>query len=122
MKTALTAFLFLFTLTAVSIAHAKPLLLHVEKASAGLNADAFPAINIILTKASGKQFEKFTKTHIGRRINVSANGKILTSPLILDAIPGGKLQISGLMTATEVAELADAMNIKNEPLKIELVK
>jgi preprotein translocase subunit SecD len=123
MKTALTFFLFLLTLMTASVAQAKPLVLTIEKATATHSSvTAMPVVHIILTADSKKKLEKFTRTHIGRRVDISMDGKVLTSPVIRDAIPGGQIELSGGMDTAETKALAEALNQPGATMRVELVK
>jgi hypothetical protein len=57
--------------------------------------DTQQAIMLELQKEAAEKFGKITGENIGRRLAVVFNNKILTAPVVRDAIRGGKIRLDG---------------------------
>ena len=57
--------------------------------------NAQQAVMLEFKKEAAEKFEKITEEDIGRRLAVVFNNKILTAPIVRDAIRGGKIKLDG---------------------------
>ena len=92
---------------AVVSATAAPLSLTVINAEVATDAViGAPIVNIELDPDSTTAFAAFTTENVGKTAALSVDGEVITAPLIREPILGGKLQISGSMTAEDAERLA----------------
>ncbi len=63
-------------------------------------------VSFTLDRVGAKRFGKATTTGIGRRLAIVLDGKIISAPVIQDAIIGGAGQISGGFTFQSATDLA----------------
>lgn len=82
----------------------------VEKAITALDAYGRPAVFINFTPEGGAVFADATKRLIRKKIAVIFKGEVISCPLVMAEITGGKVQIMGAMTATEAEEIVKAIN------------
>ena len=61
-------------------------------------------------------------TNIGRPISILLDGEVLTSPVVQEAITGGKAQISGSRNMEEAEHLAILLRSGSLPVKIEVME
>ncbi len=57
--------------------------------------NAQQTVMLELKKEAAEKFEKITEENIGKRLAVVFNNKILTAPIVRDAIRGGKIKLDG---------------------------
>lgn len=67
-------------------------------------------INFTLTPKGKQQFAKVTREHIGQRLAIIVDGKLISAPVIRSEITSGKGQISGNFTLGEATRLAAILN------------
>ncbi len=65
-----------------------------------------PRLILVLTPAGTSRFASFTGKHVGEQAAIVDSGVVVSAPIIQSAIPGGKLQVTGLkaqdlLTATK---------------------
>lgn len=82
----------------------------VEKAETASDAYGRPAVFINFTPEGGEAFAKATKRLIRKKIAVIFKGEVISCPVVMAEITGGKVQIMGAMTATEAEEIVKAIN------------
>ena len=63
-----------------------------------------------------------TARNIGRPISILLDGEVLTSPVVQEAITGGKAQISGSRNMEEAEHLAILLRSGSLPVKIEVME
>jgi RNA polymerase sigma factor (sigma-70 family) len=63
-------------------------------------------VDFNLTPAAKQQFAKITRDHVGERLAIMVDGKLISAPRIASEIPNGQGQITGNFTAEEAARLA----------------
>ena len=63
-------------------------------------------VSFSLDRAGAKRFGKATSSGIGKRLAIVLDGKIISAPVIRDAIIGGSGQISGDFTFQSATDLA----------------
>lgn len=92
---------------ALTPAFAERLDLHVAYAGASFDpVTGSPVVNVRLERASGQAFFRFTREHVGKVIDIYVGDEILTSPLVMEPIGGGEIQISGPFDTMDASELA----------------
>lgn len=78
-------------------------------ASAALGTDPFsasPVVELTLTPVGRDRLAQATSDNVGQILAVVVDEALVTAPVIREPILGGRVQISGLMTAAEAANLA----------------
>lgn len=65
-----------------------------------------PVVNFRFDRIGAKKFGKVTKANIGKPFAIILDNKVVSAPVIRDAILGGSGQISGGFSAEEAADLA----------------
>ncbi|MEM0898270.1 MAG: hypothetical protein AAGJ79_15485 [Verrucomicrobiota bacterium] len=67
------------------------------------------SISVRLTEAGGRKMKAFTEKHVGERLAIFANGKILSAPMIQGSF-GREFQITGKFTLEEAERLAASLS------------
>ena len=70
------------------------------------NQNNVAIVNFSLDRIGAKKFAKITTENIGRRLAIILDNKIISAPVIRDAILGGNGQISGNFTFQSATDLA----------------
>ncbi|MFA6415082.1 MAG: protein translocase subunit SecD [Candidatus Paceibacterota bacterium] len=86
-------------------------------ATAGLSA---PQVILNFNSDGAKLFEKITSENVGKQLAIFLDGQPISSPVIQEAIPGGKATITGKFTATEARDLVRNLNFGALPVPITL--
>ncbi|MBM3844911.1 MAG: hypothetical protein FJ405_01325 [Verrucomicrobia bacterium] len=68
------------------------------------------SITVELSPEGARQLGAITAANIGRRLAIVSNGSVLSAPVIRSAITGGRLTISGTLSAEEAGRLVTALN------------
>ena len=69
-------------------------------------------INIELDAEGAALFHLLSFKNIGKPIGIVVNKTIISAPVVMEAIPNGKIQISGKFSSQEVKEITDKLNLK----------
>ncbi len=69
-------------------------------------------INIELDEEGAALFHLLSFKNIGKPIAIVVNKKIISAPVVMEAIPNGKIQISGKFSKEEVKKITDKLNLK----------
>ncbi len=80
-----------------------------------------PIVSITFNDEGAKLFEKLTKENVGSQLAIFLEGNKMSSPVINEAIGGGKAIISGSFTPDEARELVRNLNFGALPVAISLV-
>jgi len=67
---------------------------------------AAPVVELTLTPAGRDRLARATTDNVGRILAVLVDEALITAPIIREPILGGRVQISGSMTAAEASDLA----------------
>lgn len=67
---------------------------------------ASPVVELTLTPSGRDRLARATTDNVGRILAVLIDEALITAPVIREPILGGRVQISGLMTVAEAADLA----------------
>lgn len=70
----------------------------------------------------GKKFADLTARSIGKQIAIALDGKILTAPMVNEAITGGRAVITGSRTMEEAEHLAILLRSGSLPVKLEVME
>ena len=81
-----------------------------------------PVINFRFNQSGARKFGQFTKENVGRPFAIVLDGKVLSAPVIRDAILGGSGQISGNFTVESTTALAVQLRSGALPTKLTIVE
>ncbi|MCH7756737.1 protein translocase subunit SecD [Patescibacteria group bacterium] len=87
--------------------------------SGGLSNE--PIVALEFDREGAKLFEQITRDNIGRILGIFLDGEPISTPVIRDAITGGRATISGSFTPEEARLLVRNLNFGALPLPIELI-
>ncbi|MEN6625137.1 MAG: M56 family metallopeptidase [Candidatus Sumerlaeia bacterium] len=73
-------------------------------------------ISLKLTAEGQKRFAELTGKNIGRQMAIVVNGRIVSAPIVNEAITGGGVQISGGFSRKQAEEIVAAMKQSNPAL------
>lgn len=65
-----------------------------------------PYVSLTLNSKGAQIFANVTATNIGKRLAIVLDGKVVSAPVIREAIPSGQAQISGNFSVNEANDLA----------------
>ena len=91
-----------------------------SKATVGQNGK--PVVGLDFSDEGGKKFALLTSQNIGKQISILLDGEVLTSPVVNEAITGGKAQISGSRNVEEAERLAILLRSGSLPVKLEMLE
>ncbi|AGA64987.1 Protein-export membrane protein SecD [Liberibacter crescens BT-1] len=81
-----------------------------------------PVIDIMFDSIGANRFAEITRDNIGRPFAVVMDNKILTAPVINQAIPNGRAQISGNFTVESASTLAAMLRAGALPAKLTVIE
>lgn len=84
--------------------------------------DGQPVINFRFNQAGARKFGAFTKENVGRPFAIVLDDKVLSAPVIREAILGGSGQISGNFTVESTNRLAVQLRSGALPAKLTIVE
>jgi preprotein translocase subunit SecD len=58
--------------------------------------NALPVINVRVSDSDSHLFADWTSRHVGAKLNVMIDGRVVSEPRLMSPITGGSLQVSGL--------------------------
>lgn len=94
----------------------------VSRASLEFNTTTnIPAVGLSFNSDGRKVFGNTTKDHVGDFIGIFLDGKLISYPVIREAITNGKAQISGNFTTEEAGKLVRDLNFGALPVPISLI-
>jgi preprotein translocase subunit SecD len=85
---------------------------------AGLSNE--PIVSITFNEEGAELFEKITSENVGEQLAIFLDGSLMSSPVINEAIGGGKATISGQFTVAGARELVQNLNFGALPVPIVL--
>ena len=65
-----------------------------------------PIVTIILTETGRLKFSRAQQGRVGQVLEIRIDGEVVSSPMLMEVIPGNRISISGAFTAREAAALA----------------
>ena len=83
----------------------------IVKAKTDFSAKGFgePYVSLTLNSKGGQIFANVTATNVGKRLAIVLDGKVISAPVIREAIPSGQAQISGNFAVNEANDLANKL-------------
>jgi preprotein translocase subunit SecD len=81
-----------------------------------------PEISLKLTSAGASLFRDLTAANVGRQLAIILDGKVYSSPVINEPIPGGQASISGHFTVEEAKELGLVLRSGALPAPLRVVE
>src|SRR5436190_1316437 len=81
-----------------------------------------PIISFTFNGAGARKFGEFTKTHVGRPFAIVLDDKVISAPVIRDAILGGSGQISGSFSVETANQLAIQLRSGALPAKLTVIE
>ncbi len=81
-----------------------------------------PIVSFTLDRYGAQKFGKTTTNNIGKRLAIVLDGKVISAPVIREAITGGSGTISGNFTFQEVTDLALLLRSGALPTPINIVE
>src|SRR6476661_5839885 len=81
-----------------------------------------PIITFTFNGSGARKFGDFTKTHVGRPFAIVLDDKVISAPVIRDAILGGSGQISGSFTVETANQLAIQLRSGALPAKLTVIE
>tara|TARA_Y100001970_G_scaffold76288_1_gene96838 strand:- start:8875 stop:10182 length:1308 start_codon:yes stop_codon:yes gene_type:complete len=93
----------------------------LSKASPGTDQFGKPIVNLEFTPEGGNKFYQATSKSINKPLAILLDKRIISAPNVNQAISGGKAQISGDFTPTEVSNLIIKLNAGALPIPVEII-
>jgi len=81
-----------------------------------------PYVSISFNKDGARIFERVTSENIGKRLAILLDGRVVSSPVIRDAISGGKAIIEGRFTMDEAKDLAIVLRAGSLPAPVNIIE
>ena len=95
----------------------------LEHAATGFEPDTGrPMVTFAFDRQGAMTFAEITAANIGRRFAVVLDGKVLTAPVIQQAIPGGRGQITGAFSIAEAQTLAVLLKSGALPASLDIIE
>ncbi|ACT57398.1 protein translocase subunit SecD [Candidatus Liberibacter asiaticus] len=97
--------------------------IHLNGATANFDPKTHkPVVDISFDEMGARRFFEVTRDNIGKPLAVVLDGRVLTAPVINQAIPSGKAQISGNFTIETAGILAAMLRAGSLPIKLNIVE
>lgn len=77
-------------------------------------------LSLKLTPDSGKAFAMFTGANVGKIVDFSIDGAIVTSPRIVEPILGGEIMVSGAFKPGEVERVAERISAGGSRVEVDV--
>ncbi|HNY66214.1 MAG TPA: protein translocase subunit SecD [Deltaproteobacteria bacterium] len=81
-----------------------------------------PYLSIAFNREGGRIFERVTSENVGKRLAILLDGKVYSTPVIRDAISGGKAVIEGRFTMEEAKDLAVVLRAGSLPAPVTVLE
>jgi preprotein translocase subunit SecD len=81
----------------------------VARATIGADQTGQRTVDLVLRDEGKRLLADYTRAHVGDSIAIVLDGKVLTTPVIMAAIPNGEVQIS--LVGTGAGSLVEAQNL-----------
>lgn len=108
-------------LLACGLAMAEPLTLAIAKAAVVSDAASGQMLlNLKMAPDSAKAFADFTKANVGRVVDLSVDGAVVSSPRLVEPILGGEVMLNGTFAAGELQRLADRISAGGAKVTVEV--
>lgn len=94
---------------------------YLKKAQVSFNQNSIsPAISVEFNSEGGKMFGEITKANVGKTVGIFLDGKLISAPVVREAITDGRAEISGQFTVEEAKTLVRNLNLGALPVPISL--
>ena len=77
-----------------------------------------PYVSLTLNSKGAQIFANVTAANVGKRLAIALDGKIVSAPVIREAIPSGQAQISGNFSVNEANDLAVVLRVGALPAPV----
>ena len=95
---------------------------YLEKAVLGFDQTTMePQVHLEFDEEGTRIFKDLTSININKRIAIYIDEALISAPVVREAIPSGKAQITGNFTVTEARELVRNLNAGALPVPINLI-
>ncbi|MDH4228849.1 MAG: protein translocase subunit SecD [Nitrospirota bacterium] len=81
-----------------------------------------PQVSIEFDAIGSKIFAQVTQDNVGKRFAIVLDGNVYSAPVIREAIPGGRAQISGSFTSAEANDLAIVLRAGALPAPVTMLQ
>jgi preprotein translocase subunit SecD len=81
-----------------------------------------PYVSISFNKDGARIFERVTGENIGKKLAIVLDGKVVSAPVIRDAISGGKAIIEGRFKMEEATDLAIVLRAGSLPAPVNIIE
>ncbi len=93
----------------------------LSEANPGTDEFGNSLVQLNFTPQGAKKFYNVTKQNINKPIAILLDGNIISAPVVRGAIGGGKAQITGQFTPSEVSRLTIQLNAGALPIPVEII-
>jgi preprotein translocase subunit SecD len=80
--------------------------------------DGETVVDVSFNHEAAQALATFSDANIGNQVAYTFNSRVLSAPVLLEAIPDGRTQITGAFTADSARKFADAVNRGSLPLTL----
>lgn len=95
----------------------------LERASAGFNSrNGAPMVGVAFDSLGAKEFAEVTIANVRERLAIVLDDKVISSPVILEPILDGWIEISGNLTAETANDLAVLLNAGALPATLTVIE
>jgi preprotein translocase subunit SecD len=93
----------------------------LKRADPGVDQYGRPIVSIEFTSKGADAFADVTRRNVGKPLAILLDGRIISAPNISEPILGGKAQISGSFSPTEVQDLVIKLKAGSLPVPVQIV-
>jgi preprotein translocase subunit SecD len=93
----------------------------LKSATPGTNRYGEPIVNIEFTAEAAKTFHTTTARSVGKPLAIVLDNKIISAPIVNEAISGGRALISGRFSVEEMSDLVIKLKAGALPIPVEIV-
>lgn len=94
----------------------------LKDAKAQMDQSKRNEVAIEFTDEGGKKFADLTAKNVGKHISILLDKQVLTSPVVQEAISGGKAVITGSRSMEEAERLAILLRSGSLPVKVDILE
>ena len=80
--------------------------------------DGDSVVDVSFNHEGAQALATFSQANVGKRLAYTLNSRVLSAPVMQEALPDGRTQITGGLTADSARTLADAVNHGSLPLTL----
>lgn len=94
----------------------------LKDAKAAMGNGNQAVVSLEFSDEGGQKFADVTARNIGKQIAITLDGEVLTSPVVQEAITGGRAQITGSRSMEDAQHLAILLRSGSLPVKLEVIE